>query len=282
MTYLNLIKYKLSVAVAFSAAVGYLLLEDSGSLKGLAVTAGGVFFLSGGAAALNQFQERRTDALMPRTRKRPLPAKELSPVSALFLSVLMMAAGLILLSTFSGWLPALLGLINVVLYNLIYTNLKRHTFLAVIPGGLVGAIPPLIGFTAAGGALFAPQALFLAGFMFMWQMPHFWLLLSCYHREYEKAGFGSFIKKPDKKDIKTIVQAWIVLTSVALLFAGEFGIAIKGGLWFLLAAVNISVTALFLVFLPRVKGEGSEKLAQVVLNGFGMAVLIILMMTTVF
>ncbi|MBM3420758.1 MAG: hypothetical protein FJY11_06455, partial [Bacteroidetes bacterium] len=170
-------------------------------------------------------------------------------------------------------------LVNVVLYNLIYTNLKRHTFLAVIPGGFVGAVPPLIGFTAAGGTLLAPQALFLSGFMFMWQLPHFWLLLSCYRSEYERAGFGSFIKWPDKKDSKTIIPAWIVITSVALLFAGEFGIALEGGLWFLLAGVNISVIALFLVFIPKEKGEGSEKRSLMVLNGFGMAVLTILMMT---
>ena len=279
ITYLNLIKFKLSVAVAFSAAVGYILFEDAGSLKGLAATAGGVFFLAGGAAALNQFQERRTDALMPRTRKRPLPSHELRSRSALFTALLMITEGLILLTTFAGWLPALLGLMNVVLYNLVYTNLKRHTFLAVIPGGLVGAVPPLIGFTAAGGSLLAPQALFLAGFMFMWQLPHFWLLLSYYRSEYEKAGFGSFIKKPDKNDIKTIIPAWIVITSVALLFAGEFGIALEGGLWFLLAGVNICVIALFLVFIPKEKGEGSEKRALMVLNGFGMAVLIIFIMT---
>lgn len=278
-TYLKLIKFRLSLAVAFSAAAGYILFEDAGSLKGLAATVGGVFFLSGGAAALNQFQERRTDALMQRTRKRPLPSHELGKRSALFTALLMIAEGLILLTTFTGWLPALLGLINVIIYNLIYTNLKRHTFLAVIPGGLVGAVPPLIGFTAAGGSLIAPQALFLAGFMFMWQLPHFWLLLSRYRSEYERAGFGSFIKRPHKKDLNTIIPAWVVITSVALLFAGEFGIALKGGLWFLLAGVNICVIALFLVFLPKKKEEGSEGRELMVLNGFGMAVLIILMMT---
>ena len=188
-TYLQLIKFKLSVAVAFSAAAGYILFENAGSLTGLAATAAGVFFLAGGAAALNQFQERRTDALMPRTRKRPLPSHDLRSRTALFAALLMIAGGLVLLASFTGWLPALLGLMNVVLYNLIYTNLKRRTFLAVIPGGLVGAVPPLIGFTAAGGSLFAPQALFLAGFMFMWQLPHFWLLLSSYRLEYVRAGF---------------------------------------------------------------------------------------------
>jgi heme o synthase len=280
-TYLKLIKFRLSVAVAFSAAAGYILFEDAGSLKELAATVGGVFFLAGGAAALNQYQERHIDALMPRTRKRPLPSHELRSRSALFTALLMIIEGSILLTTFTGWLPAVLGLLNVILYNLIYTYLKRTTFLAIIPGGLVGAIPPLIGFTAAGGSIIAPQALFLAGFMFMWQLPHFWLLLSCYRGEYEKAGLGSFIRKPEQADLKTIIPAWVVLTSVALLFAGEFGIELKQGMWFLLAGVNIAVTALFLIVLPGKKEEGSEKRALMVLNGFGLAVLTIFILSVI-
>jgi heme o synthase len=279
--YLKLIKFRLSLAVAFSAAAGYILFEDAGSLKGLAATFGGVFFLSGGAAALNQYQERRTDALMPRTKKRPLPSHELRPGAALLTALGMIAEGTLLLATFTWWLPALLGLVNVVLYNLIYTPLKRHSFLAVIPGGLVGAVPPLIGFTAAGGSLLAPQALFLAGFMFMWQLPHFWLLISYYRSEYERAGFGSLIKIPGKSDIKVIVPAWIVLTSVGLLFAGEFGIEMGMVLWFVLAAVNIAVTALFLIYFPAKKEEMNEKHAFAALNGFGLIVLILFMLTAI-
>jgi heme o synthase len=279
--YLKLIKFRLSLAVAFSAAAGYILFEDAGSLKGLAATFGGVFFLSGGAAALNQYQERRTDALMPRTKKRPLPSHELRPGAALLTALGMIAEGTLLLATFTWWLPALLGLVNVVLYNLIYTPLKRHSFLAVIPGGLVGAVPPLIGFTAAGGSPLAPQALFLAGFMFMWQLPHFWLLISYYRSEYERAGFGSLIKIPGKSDIKVIVPAWIVLTSVGLLFAGEFGIEMGMVLWFVLAAVNIAVTALFLIYFPAKKEEMNEKHAFAALNGFGLIVLILFMLTAI-
>lgn len=279
--YLKLIKFRLSLAVAFSAAAGYILFEDAGSIKGLAATFGGVFFLAGGAAALNQYQERRTDALMPRTKKRPLPAREIKSGAALFTALGMIAEGTALLATFTWWLPALLGLLNVALYNLIYTPLKRHTYLAVIPGGLVGAVPPLIGFTAAGGHLLAPQALFLAAFMFMWQLPHFWLLLSFYRTEYERAGFGSLVKAPGKSDVKIVVPAWIVLTSTGLLFAGEFGIEMAHGLWFVLAAVNIAITALFLIYIPGKRDEPTEKHAFAILNGFGLVVLIIFMLTAI-
>jgi protoheme IX farnesyltransferase len=279
--YLKLIKFRLSLAVAFSAAVGYILFEDTGSIAGVASTFGGVFFLSGGASALNQYQERRTDALMPRTQKRPLPSHELRPAAALITAIGMIAEGTALLATLTWWLPALLGLLTVVLYNLVYTPLKRHTFLAVIPGGLVGAVPPLIGFTAAGGSLFAPQALFLAGFMFMWQIPHFWLLLSVYRKEYDKAGFGSFIKKPDERDTKIVVPALIVLTSIALLFAPYFKIEMGNSLWFLMAATNIVVCALFLIILPSRPGGFDNRFAFVIINAFGLVILTILMLTSV-
>jgi len=278
---IRLIKYRLSAAVAFSAGAGYILYEKSGSVAGFILTVAGVFLLSGGSAALNQFQERHTDALMPRTKKRPLPAHEIRSRVALVLSVTLIFSGSVLLLLNKRWLPVLLGLLNVALYNLIYTNLKRKTAFAVVAGALVGAVPPLIGFTAAGGSPIAPQALFMAGFMFMWQLPHFWLLLSAYRREYEKAGFVSLVKTPGERDTKVIVPAWIVITSILLLFAGNFGIQIGQPLWFILAGVNIIVSALFLLFLPKADPVVSEKRSFAIMNGFAFVVLSILALTAV-
>ncbi len=272
----RLIKYRLSAAVAFSAGAGYILYEKSGSVASFIMTVIGVFLLAGGSATLNQYQERHTDALMPRTKKRPLPAHEIRSRTALALSFILIVSGTGLLLISSRWLPALLGLLNVVFYNLIYTNLKPRTSFAIVPGALVGAVPPLIGFTAAGGSPIAPQALFMAGFMFMWQLPHFWLLLSTYRREYEKAGFASLVKIPGERDTKVIVPAWIVITSILLLFAGEFGIQIGQPLWFALAGVNITVSAMFLLILPKNDPAVSEKRSFAVMNGFALIVLTIL------
>jgi protoheme IX farnesyltransferase len=277
----RLIKYRLSAAVAFSAGAGYILYEKSGSVVSFVLTVIGVFLLAAGSAALNQYQERHTDALMPRTKKRPLPAHELRSRVALAISATLILTGTSLLLMSTRWLPALLGLLNVVLYNLVYTNLKPKTSFAVVPGALVGAVPPLIGFTAAGGSPIAPQALFMAGFMFMWQLPHFWLLLSTYRREYEKAGFVSLVKIPGERDTRVIVPAWIVLTSIMLLFAGEFGIQIGQPLWFVLAGVNITVSGLFLLFLPKNEPALSEKRSFAVMNGFAFVVLTILALTAV-
>jgi heme o synthase len=278
---LKLIKYQLSAAVAFSAAAGYIIFETEGTLFGLVITVTAVFFLSCGSAALNQYQERYTDALMQRTRKRPLPAHEIRSRYALSAALSLILTGTMILITFTSWLPAMLGLITVVLYNVVYTNLKRHTSLAIIPGALVGAIPPLIGFTAAGGSLIAPQALFLSGFMFMWQLPHFWLLLTIYRQDYERAGFGSLVKNPGQKDLKVIVPAWIVMMSIILLFAGDFGINIGQGLWFVLAGVNIAVTGFFLIILPKKEQIVADRISFAVLNSFALIVLTILIITAI-
>ena len=109
----------------------------------------GVFLLSAGTSVLNQVQEFRNDALMKRTRLRPIPAGEISNLQASWI-----ALGLILIGTaflaFNGWLPMVLGLSNIVFYNLIYTPLKTRSYLAIIPGAVVGAVPPLIGWTSEG------------------------------------------------------------------------------------------------------------------------------------
>jgi protoheme IX farnesyltransferase len=94
-----------------------------------------------------------------------------------------------LLYLFSGWLALLLGLTSFIWYNIIYTNLKRITPFAVIPGSIIGAIPPLVGWVAAGGSLAESNALILALFFFIWQIPHFWMLALHYASDYKKAGF---------------------------------------------------------------------------------------------
>ncbi|MCA1756398.1 MAG: protoheme IX farnesyltransferase [Bacteroidales bacterium] len=276
----ELTRTRLSAAVTFSGAAGYLLYEGWQSSPSFPVALAGIFLLSSGSSALNQYQERRTDALMSRTAGRPLPAGRITPSRVLSIALLLLLSGAIMLSLIPGAMPLLLGLGTVVIYNFLYTPLKKGTYLAVIPGALTGAIPPLIGFTAAGGSLAEPPALFLAGFMFTWQLPHFWLLISAYRSQYLNAGFSSLAGKPDDKTIRVVIPLWIMMVSAALLFAGRFGIDIGRGLWFILAAVNILVIALFLNLLVRNDQPSTNRSAFIALNGFGAAVLTILIIST--
>ena len=212
-SFLSLIKYKVSLAVTFTAFTGYLVYTGNFDLRLLNLIAA-VFILAGGSSALNQFQERKYDELMERTMFRPIPSKKITPRYALLLSVLLILAGLIYLYFAFGTVPALLGLFNIVWYNLLYTNLKRISAFAVVPGSLVGAIPVFIGWTAAGGYLFELSIVFIAFFLFIWQIPHFWLLMIKYGDQYEKAGFPTINQSIRIDGLKKIIFSWVVATSV--------------------------------------------------------------------
>ena len=147
----DLTKYKLSLAVTLSAVTGYFI-SGNGYQSSFLALLSGIFLLTSGAAALNQFTERGSDALMERTRNRPIPSNRIDPLQAFYISIFLIAAGLIILS-FSGIVPVLLAALAIILYNLVYTKLKKISVLSVVPGALVGALPPLIGYTSAGAAL---------------------------------------------------------------------------------------------------------------------------------
>jgi protoheme IX farnesyltransferase len=153
-----LIRPLLSLAIAFSSAAGFIFFMHQVSPEVL-VCASGVFLLAAGASALNQFQERKQDALMERTRNRPLPSGAVQPRSALITAIVLALGGTLVLWTFCGWLPALLGVANLAWYNGVYTPLKQRSYFAVLAGALNGAVPPVIGWVAAGGALADPKIL---------------------------------------------------------------------------------------------------------------------------
>lgn len=211
-TVLSLIKFKVSLAVTFTALTGYIVCTGHFDNQAI-VLALGVFILAGGSSALNQFQESEYDAKMPRTMHRPIPTGEISSRNAFLISISFILAGLVLLFFGFGLLPALLGLFNIFWYNLVYTNLKKITPFAVVPGSLVGAVPVLIGWTAGGGYLFDPTIIFIAFFLFIWQVPHFWLLMLKYGKEYQKAGFPTINQSFNPKSLRNIIFSWIVSTS---------------------------------------------------------------------
>jgi heme o synthase len=210
---LELSKVKITVAVAFTTITGYIL-AARGYDPGFFLPTLGIFFLACGSSVFNHLQERRTDALMSRTSHRPLPAHRISSGFALLIGVFEMLTGCLILLLSSGIAALLLGLLAMVWYNLVYTNLKRITPHAVIPGSVIGSIPPLVGWVSAGGRLFSLPALILALFFFVWQVPHFYLLAIKYGGEYTKAGLPSITERWSEGQIKKNIFLWIVLTSI--------------------------------------------------------------------
>ncbi len=212
----RLAKIRVSGLAALAAATGHIL--AAGGMSGGTIAAAlGVFAMASGSCALNQLQEKRIDKLMRRTKGRPIPAGQVRPRSALVFALLCMAAGAAVLIAFAAPPAAALGLLAVALYNGVYTNLKRVTRYAAIPGGLVGAIPPALGWTGAGGSLSDPRILALMLFMFIWQVPHFWLLLLNHGEDYELAGLPSVRGVFTPSQLGRVSFVWIAAAAVSSL-----------------------------------------------------------------
>ncbi|MFC2171582.1 protoheme IX farnesyltransferase [Acidobacteriota bacterium] len=210
-TILELCKVPVTFGVILSAACGYFLFaEKVDPLTALAVL--GVFLLACGASALNQVQEVRIDARMERTRLRPVPSGRLDPFVAVFIAVILILAGLYVLTSVDRHTTVLLALalFAVIWYNLVYTYLKRITAFAVVVGSLVGAAPPLMGWAAAGGDIRDPAILLVALFMIIWQIPHFWLLVLMRGKEYERAGLPSPSRVFTQIQLARITFMWIL------------------------------------------------------------------------
>jgi heme o synthase len=270
---LSLIKFRLSFMVSLSAVIGYILGRHNHIISLFAVFFG-VLLLAGGSSAINQYQERKLDAMMKRTSKRPIPSGKIKAGTALSVAIAFAAIGFLLL-LYTGIIPAFLGLLNLMIYNLAYTPLKTKSPLSILPGALVGAIPPVIGWTAGGGALFHPHIIFIAIFMFSWQLPHFWLLLIVYGQEYEKAGFSSISKFFTQDQIKYLVFIWTLITSAFIFLFPFFRFHLSPILIILLALVNILFIFLFYRLIFGNPDKSGIRKAFMAINSFMMLVLII-------
>jgi heme o synthase len=219
---LELGKVRIAVLSTASAVTGWLLASHAFSLAMLPAVAG-VFLLALGAGALNQVQERDLDARMHRTERRPIPSGRMRAGTALAIAVALILLGAMCLV--SNPVSMLLGLFTVLWYNGVYTPLKRVSAFAAIPGGVVGSVPPMIGWTAAGGDPADPRILAVAFFFFVWQVPHFWLLLLRIGDDYARAGLPTLTRVFTRRQLARIVYVWMIATAVACMSMPMFGVA---------------------------------------------------------
>jgi heme o synthase len=194
--YVALTKPRLNALVIATAAAGYYLANGPGGLPLVAAVCG-TALVAGGAAALNQVYERRTDRLMQRTRLRPLPDGRLQPLESIVFGAALSIAGLAWLALSSNAGAAIVALATLVSYIAIYTPLKLKTPLSTLVGAVPGALPPLIGWVAASGHASAGGWI-LFGIVFLWQMPHFLAIAWMFREDYERAGFPLLaVTEPD-------------------------------------------------------------------------------------
>lgn len=268
-------KFSISLPVALTTFTGYLISHGEFA-RGIFYPVLGVFLLASAASALNQLQELRTDLLMPRTRNRPLPSGRISKPEAWIFIFLFGISGLFVLYHFNGLLTAFLGLLNFVWYNGIYTPLKRKTAFAVVPGSVVGALPPLIGWVAAGGTMLSPVAFALGFFFFIGQIPHFWLLLLRFGHEYEQAGLKSLTSRLDNNQIRRLTFVWIVSTAVtAFILPAYYQFSYNASvivLWVLSVALIVRFTGL----LRPSKDDVEFRMSFILINVYYFFVMVIL------
>lgn len=240
--FLELVKIRITFAVMFTTIAGYVLYYEGFSWQML-LSVIGILILACASAALNHIQEVKFDSLMERTRNRPIPSGRITLLQAWFIVVLFTFIGLALIYQGSNLTGALLGLSAMFWYNIIYTYLKRYTAYAVIPGSVIGSIPPLVGWIAAGGSLQSPYAVLIAIFFFIWQVPHFWLLLMKFGPQYEVAGFPVITKVYSRKLIYAFTFIWVLATAIIAFMLPYFGI-----LHSYISAFGILFSSIWLVY----------------------------------
>ena len=205
----QLIKGVLCIPIALSAGFGYVLYTRSisGTLFLLILA---MFLLACGSAALNSLQEIKTDRLYTRTNNRPLVTGALSP------GVVIPGIGCLFAASFSLLLTAattpnalLLGILGVFLYNGLYTPLKHQTSFSLLIGGLAGALPPVIGWCAAGGSITDYRIVAIATFFYLWQVPHFFLILLVHKNDYIRVEHPNLAVVLSEKKLRWITWVWV-------------------------------------------------------------------------
>lgn len=216
--FVALTKPRLNSLVVVTAAIGYYLGVDGDlHLARLVQAVVAIALVAGGAAGLNQIYERDTDSLMFRTRMRPLAAHRVTTTEAFIFSFGLAVVGLGLLAATSNFLAAVLALLTLVSYNVIYTPMKRRSQLATLVGAVPGALPPMIGWVAARGALTA-EAWALFAIVFVWQIPHFMAIAWLYRADFSRAGFPLLpvVEPTGKSAARQAVLFSVVLVPLSL------------------------------------------------------------------
>lgn len=276
----ELSKVRITFAVSLTTVTGYVLARGRFD-EGIILPTLGIFILACGSSALNHYQEKERDAMMDRTKKRPIPSGRITASGALAVALTLIIIGSTLLWAISGFLSLQLGLAALIWYNFIYTPLKKRTAFAVVPGAVIGSFPPLVGWVAAGGSLMDPRALIIAFFFFIWQVPHFWLLLLKFGKEYEAAGFPSITSIYSDKQIRNTTFIWTLATAVTALMLPVFGIMDTIGMSLALLAAAVWLVITFAGLLKRTDESFNPRAYFIRINYFVLFVLIFLSMDSV-
>jgi Polyprenyltransferase (cytochrome oxidase assembly factor) len=273
--YLRLSKLTIMLPVSLTGFTGYFIFNPHFSIK-LILVSFGILLMAISASAFNQIQEFDIDSKMERTTDRPIPAGKIKLTHAIIFSICNLVAGMSIIYSGGNLLAALIGLFTIFWYNGIYTYSKRITAFAVVPGALTGALPPLIGWVAAGGGILDKPILFLEFLFFTGQIPHFWLFILNYGEEYNKAGIPALTDIFNKDQINRLTFTWVLTSVIAAIFLCYFEIIRTGAL---IGILLIASTFLIWEFSALIKsGVDNEtyKKYSILLDSYFLLVLLLL------
>jgi protoheme IX farnesyltransferase len=253
--YLELAKIKIMIPVSLTGFTGYFAFDPHIS-SGIIFTTLGIFLLAVSSSVLNQIQEVEFDIKMNRTRFRPLPSQKIKRSHAVIFFLLTLMAGATMVYTAGNLNAVIIGLITIFWYNVVYTYAKRVTSFAVVPGAITGALPPVIGWVAAGGVPWDKPIIFIGFLIFTGQIPHFWLLILRYGEEYKNAGFPTLTDIFTTAQINRLTFSWVISSVFAALFLCYFEIIQSR---FIMAVLIIASAYIIWQFFGLIRTNGNKK-----------------------
>jgi protoheme IX farnesyltransferase len=273
--WLEFSKLKIMIPVSLTGFTGYFAFNPHFT-SGVFILSFGVLMMAIAASALNQIQEVELDQKMTRTCKRPLPSERITINQALLFFLFNLIIGALAIY-YAGNLKALIiGFLTLIWYNGVYTYSKRMTAFAVVPGALTGALPPLIGWVAAGGGVWEKPIVFIQFLIFIGQIPHFWLLILKYGEEYKHAGLPSLTDIFNGIQIKWLTFSWVAASVVAALFLCYFEIIKNPVIIVILIVFSGYIIWQFLDLLKNQADNMNYKRYSIFLDSYFLLVLLLL------
>lgn len=239
-------KFVLSFAVSLSTLFAYVMAKGDVRIDMVFATLS-VLLVAMGVSTLNQVQEYKTDAKMERTKNRPIAAGRMSPQTGIIIAAVLIFFSLVSIYSLLGMTGVNIFMFAFIWYNAMYTPLKKKSALAVVPGAILGVIPPAIGWLVAGHSLMELEFMALALYFFVWQVPHFWLLVMLFHGDYNDAGYPTAMRLFGQASLQRLTFVWLILTiqtGVFLVWAFQvysvsIGLCVLVGVWAFVSSLEL-------------------------------------------
>lgn len=239
-------KFILSFAVSLSALFAYIMAKGEFGIDMLLATFS-VLLVAMGVSTLNQVQEYKEDSKMERTKNRPIASGRMSPRTGIIIAAILIVLSMIMIYDLLGITGINIFLFAFIWYNAMYTPLKKKSALAVIPGAILGVIPPAVGWLVAGHGLMELEFIALAAYYFIWQVPHFWLLVMLFHGDYKEGGYPTAMRLFGQASLQRLTFVWLIFTIQAGIFLVwtfevyivTVGLSVLVGIWAFISSFEL-------------------------------------------